>query len=49
MMTGHEVHSQTFQPKNEQFISACLNFLVSVNPYNYQYYLEKNVYLQSVG
>lgn len=47
MMTGHEVHSQTFQPKNEQFISAC--FLVSVNPYNYQYYLEKNVDLQSVG
>lgn len=35
MMTGHEVYSQTFQPKNEQFISACLNFLVSVNPYNY--------------
>ena len=49
MMTGHEVHSQTFQPKNEQFISACLNFLASVNPYNYQYYLEKNVDLQSVG
>lgn len=38
-----------FSPKTNSLLVHVLIFFVSVNPYNYEYYLEKNVDLQSVG